>query len=80
VFEKGIALCRKEHVPVLFHIDEMVQPFGHSTSGSHERYKSAERLEWERAFDPLLKMEEWILNQGIATEQKLTKLKEKSCG
>ncbi|MCA1746999.1 MAG: thiamine pyrophosphate-dependent dehydrogenase E1 component subunit alpha, partial [Bacteroidales bacterium] len=78
VFEEGIALCRKEHVPVLFHIDEMVQPFGHSTSGSHERYKSTERLEWERAHDPLIKMEEWILTRGIATEQKLTELKEQA--
>ena len=78
VFEEGIALCRKEHVPVLFHIDEMVQPFGHSTSGSHERYKSVERLEWEKAFDPLLKMEEWMLSQGIATEKKLTELKERA--
>ncbi len=78
VFEEGIALCRNEHVPVLFHIDEMVQPFGHSTSGSHERYKSAERLAWEQAFDPLKKMEEWMLSQGIATEQQLTALKEKA--
>ncbi|MEX0982391.1 MAG: thiamine pyrophosphate-dependent dehydrogenase E1 component subunit alpha, partial [Bacteroidales bacterium] len=78
VFEKGIALCRKEHVPVLFHIDEMVQPFGHSTSGSHERYKSAERLEWEKAFDPLVKMEQWIISSGIANKQKLAELKEKA--
>jgi pyruvate/2-oxoglutarate/acetoin dehydrogenase E1 component/TPP-dependent pyruvate/acetoin dehydrogenase alpha subunit len=78
VFEKGIALCRKEHVPVLFHIEEMVQPFGHSTSGSHERYKSAERLEWEKEHDPLIKMEEWILNSGIATEQRLKELKEQA--
>jgi 2-oxoisovalerate dehydrogenase E1 component len=78
VFEEGIALCRKEHVPVLFHIDEMVQPFGHSTSGSHERYKSAERLEWEKAHDPLKKMEEWMLSRGIATEQKLKELKERA--
>ena len=78
VFEKGIARCRKNHVPVLFHIDEMVQPFGHSTSGSHERYKSAERLEWEKAFDPLLKMEEWILEKKLATPAELDELKEKA--
>ncbi len=80
VFRKGIERCRKEHVPVLFHIDEMVQPFGHSTSGSHERYKSAERLEWEKAFDPLLKMEEWIISSGIADEKRLEELKEKAVG
>ena len=78
VFEEGISRCRKEHVPVLFHIDEMVQPFGHSTSGSHERYKSAERLAWEKAFDPLVKMEEWMLSGGIATEQKLKEMKEQA--
>ncbi len=78
VFEEGISRCRKEHVPVLFHIDEMVQPFGHSTSGSHERYKSTERLAWEKSFDPLIKMEEWILSEGIATELKLTEIKEQA--
>ncbi len=78
VFEKGISRCRKEHVPVLFHIDEMVQPFGHSTSGSHERYKSTERLAWEKAFDPLVKMEEWLLSEEIATAQKLTEIKEQA--
>lgn len=78
VYEKGIRQCRDEHVPVLFHIDEMVQPYGHSTSGSHERYKSPERLEWEKAHDPLLKMEEWILKKDIATDEELKKLKEKA--
>ncbi len=46
VFAEGVEHCRKEHVPVLFHVDEMMQPMGHSTSGSHERYKSKERLSW----------------------------------
>lgn len=78
VFEKGIGRCRKNHVPVLFHIDEMVQPFGHSTSGSHERYKPTERLEWEKAFDPLVKMEAWILESKIATPDDLSGLKEKA--
>jgi len=77
VFEKGIAKCRKEHVPVLFHVEEMVQPFGHSTSGSHERYKTKERLEWEKEFDPLVKMEEWILESGIASQEKIDSLKDK---
>ncbi len=71
VFEEGIQRCRDEHIPVLFHIDEMVQPLGHSTSGSHERYKSKERLEWEKAFDPLKKMREWVLENDIATEEDL---------
>ncbi|MFZ5942340.1 MAG: alpha-ketoacid dehydrogenase subunit alpha/beta [Bacteroidota bacterium] len=75
MFEEGIARCRKEHVPVLFHIEEMVQPMGHSTSGSHERYKTAERLAWEEAFDPLVKMEEWILSEKIATKTELSRIK-----
>jgi len=78
VFEKGIATCRKTHVPVLFHVDEMMQPFGHSTSGSHERYKSTERLEWEKQHDPLLKMEQWILEEGLATEEELEELKDRA--
>lgn len=78
VFEKGIAQCRETHVPVLFHIDEMMQPFGHSTSGSHERYKSTERLEWEKSHDPLLKMEEWILEEGLADEKELEEIKEQA--
>ncbi len=77
VFAEGVEKCRKEHVPVLFHVDEMVQPMGHSTSGSHERYKSRERLDWEAEHDPLLKMEEWILESGIAKEADLNKIKEK---
>lgn len=51
VFEEGIRLARETHTPVLFHVEEITQPQGHSTSGSHERYKSQERLEWEREWD-----------------------------
>lgn len=76
VFAEGVDRCRKEHVPVLFHVDEMVQPMGHSTSGSHERYKSKERLEWEAKHDPLLKMEQWIVESGLTTEAELKALKE----
>ena len=76
VFAEGVERCRREHVPVLFHVDEMVQPMGHSTSGSHERYKSKERLEWEAAYDPLLKMEQWILETGLAKEAELISIKE----
>lgn len=75
MFEEGIEHCRKEHVPVLFHIEEMVQPMGHSTSGSHERYKTPGRLAWEAEFDPLVKMEEWILTEGIASKKELEHLK-----
>jgi pyruvate/2-oxoglutarate/acetoin dehydrogenase E1 component/TPP-dependent pyruvate/acetoin dehydrogenase alpha subunit len=74
LYEKGIAICREEHTPVLFHIEEVTQPQGHSTSGSHERYKSEERLKWEEDFDPIKKMKEWILESGIATSEELDKL------
>jgi 2-oxoisovalerate dehydrogenase E1 component len=74
VFKEGIDICRKEHIPVLFHIDEMVQPTGHSTSGSHERYKSPERLKWEEEFDPVTKMKEWIFEKKIATAQELERI------
>ncbi len=71
LYEEGIALCRRDHVPVLFHIEDMTQPLGHSTSGSHERYKSPERLKWEDEFDPIKKMREWIIDQKIATSEEL---------
>jgi len=78
VFKKGINACRKDHIPVLFHIDEMVQPFGHSTSGSHERYKSKERLDWEAEHDPLVKMEQWILSEKIASRNEVEQIKDAS--
>jgi 2-oxoisovalerate dehydrogenase E1 component len=74
LYEEGIAICREEHTPVLFHIEEVAQPQGHSTSGSHERYKSEERLKWEAEFDPLKKMREWIIGEGIASAEELDKL------
>jgi len=70
-FEEGIRLARENHTPVLFHVEELTQPQGHSTSGSHERYKSAERLQWERAWDGLVKMREWILANMLADEEEL---------
>lgn len=76
VFSEGIEKCRKEHIPVLFHITELTQPQGHSTSGSHERYKSNERLQWEMEYDPLLKMKEWILKKKLTDEQTLVQLEE----
>jgi pyruvate/2-oxoglutarate/acetoin dehydrogenase E1 component/TPP-dependent pyruvate/acetoin dehydrogenase alpha subunit len=74
LYEEGIAICRNEHTPVLFHIEEVTQPQGHSTSGSHERYKSEERLKWEEEFDPIRKMREWIITSEIATSEELDKL------
>lgn len=65
-FEEGIGLCRREHIPVLFHVKEVTQPQGHSTSGSHERYKSKERLDWETEFDCIKKMREWIIANNLA--------------
>jgi len=73
-YERAIALCRKEHVPVLIHVIEMTQPQGHSTSGSHERYKSRERLTWEDEHDCLLQMRKWMIASAIATEGEMDEL------
>lgn len=78
IFEEGVEVCRRDHIPVLFHIYEMNQPLGHSTSGSHERYKSKERLEWESEFDPLKKMKEWILESEISDENGLVAIEERA--
>lgn len=75
-FEEGIAVCRTKHQPVVFHIDELTQPLGHSTSGSHERYKSAERLQWEQDYDPIVKFKEWILTEKFTTPKILAQLEE----
>lgn len=74
LYEEGIAICRDQHTPVVFHIEEVTQPQGHSTSGSHERYKSEERLRWEVEFDPIKRMREWIISSEIATGEELDKL------
>jgi len=60
-YERAVKLAREEHIPVLVHVEEVNQPQGHSTSGSHERYKSAERMQWEKDFDCISKFREWIL-------------------
>jgi pyruvate/2-oxoglutarate/acetoin dehydrogenase E1 component/TPP-dependent pyruvate/acetoin dehydrogenase alpha subunit len=70
-YEQAIKVCREEHVPVLIHVTEVTQPLGHSTSGSHERYKSKERLEWEKNHDCLVKMREWMIFSAITTIQEL---------
>ncbi|HEX5653079.1 MAG TPA: thiamine pyrophosphate-dependent enzyme [Chitinophagaceae bacterium] len=71
VFDEGIRIARETHTPVVFHVEEITQPQGHSTSGSHERYKSTERLEWEREWDGIKKMREWIITNMLATEDEL---------
>lgn len=78
LYEKGIAECRETHVPVLFHIQELTQPQGHSTSGSHERYKSKERLDWEIEFDCIAKMREWIIANALAKPEELDKIEEEA--
>ena len=70
-FEEGIRLARETHTPTLFHVEEITQPQGHSTSGSHERYKAPERLDWERQWDGMRKMREWILANVLATDEEL---------
>ena len=67
-------LARENHVPVLVHVTELTQPLGHSTSGSHERYKSKERLDWERENDCNKKMREWILSNGFSVEKDLIEI------
>jgi pyruvate/2-oxoglutarate/acetoin dehydrogenase E1 component/TPP-dependent pyruvate/acetoin dehydrogenase alpha subunit len=73
-FEEGIAFTRATHIPVVFHVQELTQPQGHSTSGSHERYKPAERLEWERDWDCNKKMREWLIANELTTEEALQNL------
>lgn len=74
VFEEGIRVCRETHSPVLFHVEEITQPQGHSTSGSHERYKTPERLDWEREWDGIRKMKEWIMENALAEEAELDEI------
>ncbi len=71
IFEQGIRKVRESHIPAVFHVEEVTQPQGHSTSGSHERYKSQERLEWEREWDCIKKMKEWIIANALAEEEEL---------
>ncbi|MFK8010804.1 MAG: thiamine pyrophosphate-dependent enzyme [Marinicellaceae bacterium] len=73
-YEKAIKLCREEHVPVMVHVTEVNQPQGHSTSGSHERYKSEERLQWEKDFDCIEKFKAFILEAEIASSEELEEI------
>ena len=74
-YEKAEKIARKEHVPVLVHVIEMTQPQGHSTSGSHERYKSKERLQWESDFDCIDLFKEWIVSNSISNTEELDALR-----
>jgi len=65
---------RREHTPAIVHVTELTQPYGHSTSGNHERYKSAERLAWEKEYDCLPRMRAWILDRGLASAEELDRL------
>ncbi len=73
-FNSAGNLARTSHIPVLIHVEEMTQPQGHSTSGSHERYKSAERLQWEKDWDCIAKFREYIISNGIATDDALDQI------
>lgn len=77
-FEEGIRLARETHTPVVFHVEEITQPQGHSTSGSHERYKTPERLAWEREWDCMKKMKEWIVENSLADEDELDRIEEET--
>ncbi|MCW3094199.1 MAG: branched chain amino acid aminotransferase [Ferruginibacter sp.] len=78
VFEPAIQKIRDTHTPAIFHIEEITQPQGHSTSGSHERYKKPERLAWEREWDCIRKMKEWILANALADEHELSDIEIKA--
>ncbi len=73
-YENASDIAREEHVPVIIHVTDLTQPQGHSTSGSHERYKNEERLSWEREYDCNTRFREWIIENGIASDEELTQL------
>lgn len=70
-YAQAAKICREQHVPVIVHVTELTQPYGHSSSGSHERYKPAERLEWEKEHDCNAKFEEWLRSENIATNEEI---------
>lgn len=77
-FEKAGKIAREEHVPVMIHVVEMTQPQGHSTSGSHERYKSPERLQWEKDHDCIAKFREFIIEAKIGTNEELDEIEKEA--
>jgi pyruvate/2-oxoglutarate/acetoin dehydrogenase E1 component/TPP-dependent pyruvate/acetoin dehydrogenase alpha subunit len=78
IFEAGIQKVRETHTPAVFHVEEVTQPQGHSTSGSHERYKTPDRLAWEREWDCIRKMREWIIDNSLANEDEINDIEEAS--
>lgn len=76
--QEGLAKVRETHVPAIFHVQEMTQPQGHSTSGSHERYKSKERLEWEKEWDCVTRMRQFLLENKIAAEEEIVSIEEEA--
>ena len=77
-YEKAAKIAREKHIPCLVHVIELTQPQGHSSSGSHERYKSKERLQWEIDYDCNAKMRQWMLDAGIAKEEELLEIEERA--
>ena len=77
-YQKAGQIARENHIPVLIHVQELTQPQGHSTSGSHERYKTKERLAWETEYDCIEKMREWLIANNIATNEELQQLDEEA--
>ena len=73
-YQRAAQIAREEHVPVLIHVSELTQPQGHSTCGSHERYKNAERLAWEAEFDCLAQMRLWMIANNIATAEEIDEI------
>lgn len=77
-YQMAVKKAREEHVPCLVHVEELTQPQGHSTSGSHERYKSKDRLVWEKEHDCIRKMREWLIKDGIAEEAEIQKIEKEA--
>lgn len=75
-YQKAAEIARENHIPVLIHVQELTQPQGHSTSGSHERYKNEERLQWEADFDCIRQMKLWMIASDIASEEELNEMQE----
>jgi len=78
VLEPALQKMRDTHIPALFHVEEITQPQGHSTSGSHERYKSPERLAWEKEWDCIKQMKDWIVENTLATEEELNDIQDEA--
>ena len=73
-YERAIKVCREKHIPVMIHVTDMTQPQGHSTSGSHERYKDKARIDWENEFDCMLQMRKWMIESAFTTDEELNEL------